>query len=125
MILRYVQEWVSAIAAIIRFPSLTRFATDDVVMEKARTLVSYFYYLAPFGAFLFFTGMWATKQNFDPIWPLWWVQQFDLSYDATYNIIRFGFVIATLVGVLAHPYRLARVLVFVAFWQAQIGRAHV
>ncbi len=111
-------QYVGRVANTIRFPSLTLFAADDAVMEKARTLVSYFYYLAPFGAFLFFTGMWATKQNFDPIWPLWWVQQFDLSYEATYNIVRFAFVICTLIGVLAHPYRIGRLLVFFAFWQA-------
>lgn len=89
-------------------------------MRKAEMLVRVFYVFLPLLAYSFFRN-WSlplARENFEPLWPLFWSGAFNLSGDATISIIRFGFLAASLLGILFYRHRVARLLVFLGVWQA-------
>ncbi|TSC63362.1 MAG: hypothetical protein Athens041674_190 [Parcubacteria group bacterium Athens0416_74] len=111
--LAHIRNW-------LRYPSLTALSKDDSVMRKAETLVMAFYVIVPVVAYAFFRN-WPiplTRENFDPIWPLFWSEALALSDDVTISIIRAMFLIASLLGMLFYRYRVMRLLVFIGVWQA-------
>lgn len=115
----YVKKWnISALRTSLGAPSLTALATDERVMTRARTLVSYFYFFLPYAAFLYTTNDVATRQNFSPTWPLAWAVFFHLSYlNVLYTVIA-AFLCTAILTPLWHRHRTVRVLAFVGVWQA-------
>lgn len=99
----------------LRPMSLSALAHDDSVVAAARGLVRYYYYLAPFTVFMYAASPLAARQNFDPVWSLFWSNALSLEYVTTLNIIRFGALAAVLIGIFAHRYMVGRIAVCVAF----------
>ena len=111
---------VQRIKNLLRYPSLTVLSQDMTVMERAQTLVKYYYLVIPFLAFLF-GEQWAiplTEQNFSPLWPLAWAHYFSLNIDTTIVVIRLFFLAASLLCVSLYRYRIMRIFLFLAIWQA-------
>lgn len=104
----------------LRYPSLTELSQNISVVRKAETLVKVFYVFFPIIAYNFFRN-WPvplTRENFEPIWPLFWSDALSLEGDVTVNIVRSVFLIASLLGLALYRYRLVRALIFLGVWQA-------
>lgn len=102
----------------LNYPSLSLLAEDDEIISRARTMVSYFYFILPYLAFLFFIEAPPARPDFDPLWPLFWLQWLPLSYEELTVLLRGGFLIAALAGMFMHRYFLSRFLICIMLWQA-------
>lgn len=80
-------------------------------------LVSYYYYAMPLMALWFVYTSFLARENFDPMWPLAWVEWLSLEYISVILVLKLAFVAATLGAVFFHHHRWARILLFVALWQ--------
>lgn len=110
---------LNTMRAKFHFLSLSTLARDAKVMERAHTLVSYFYYLLPVAAFQFVSNPTLGRVNFAPMGaPLVWVHWFDLTYPEVLSIVRLGLLGVALVAPFFHTSRIMRILVCVALWQA-------
>lgn len=107
--------------ALLRYPSLTELSSRDAVIETGRVLVRTLYLVLPFLAYLFLKEFQTplVQQNFEPLWPLWWSYAFPIPDDTLVNIVRLGFVISALTGLLFYKKWWSRVIVFIGIWQAQ------
>jgi hypothetical protein len=111
---------IDRIQTYIHFPSFTELAASERVMGRACALVRYYYLFIPVMAFWFMQS-WVVPvvvQNYAPLWPLAWAQMLGLTPDATLIAVRLFLIAMALVGVSSYRNRFARVLVFVAIWQA-------
>lgn len=86
-----------------------------------KTLVRILYLFLPFLAYLFLKDFPTpfTRQNFQPLWPLWWAHALSLDVDTLVNIVRFGFLASALTGLLLYKKWWGRAIVFLGIWQAQ------
>lgn len=98
--------------------SITEAAHDERIVTVGATLVSYFYYFAPFVAFYYAATPLKLKQNFDPLWPLFWTSPLGLSYANVVDVLAVFCIGTALLGAFLYRHRLVRFLVFLGFWQA-------
>jgi len=103
-----------ALKRFLRPPSITELSKKSSVMEKARTLVSYYYYVLPYIALLFVSNGILDRQNFDPFWPLLWSTHFNIDYATVVVIVKTSFVIVAALAAFLHKHTFFRILVFLA-----------
>jgi hypothetical protein len=97
--------------------SISRLAGEAWSFVKAETSVRYFYYILLYLAVTNFQwwGSVANRQNFDPIWPLFWAR--DLEYAQTIIVVQFTHLITALLAAVFFRHRWARFLAFVGISQ--------
>ncbi|MEX0918051.1 MAG: hypothetical protein WDZ93_02755 [Candidatus Paceibacterota bacterium] len=99
----------------IRPVSISAWARDAQALTRARTLVSYYYYVIPLLAFTFLQASFSGRTSYDPFWPLWWSGS--LEFTTVVTVVKLLFIVASLLGLLFHRFLLVRMLVFLAIWQ--------
>lgn len=111
---------LARIRAFLRYPSLSALAHDESVIRRAGTLVMLYYAILPFVAYMFFKAWHVplTRANFEPLWPLAWVDWFAVSDDMTVTIVRSLFLVTSLAALLLYRHWWARAAVFLGLWQA-------
>lgn len=73
-------------------------AADDAASEKTKLIIRFFYFHLVFLSFLMllWSASYAGRQNFDPVWPMFWARFVDAA--TAVNITRYFFVGSTLFG---------------------------
>lgn len=99
--------------------SLTALATRDGALEQAKTLVAYYYAVVPFVAYMAFLQNAAAplRQNFDPLWPLFWTALVPLEYADIVFIVHSLFLLCALFGAVLYRHWAGRLVVFLGVWQ--------
>lgn len=90
-------------------------AKNPVSFKKAKHLIQLFYFA------LIFVSTWSIttwdvffeRQNFSPVWPLFWSKYFE--YQDVVNFVMLFFIFATLVGAFFYKHRTFRILIFASF----------
>lgn len=99
---------------LIQFPKIQVFAKDSWRVEKAKTIVQYFYIVS---AFWFFSRLYSQNfvgirsKDFFTIWINVWVKNATPDISQTTLIVMF--VIGIVSGLLFYQYRLGRIIVFI------------
>ena len=107
------------ITKFLRPFSIRKLAQSNRVMQKARTLVSAYYYFLPFVAFLFANNPVIGRENFEPFWPIAWVQLVGLEYETVAITLKLAFIVVALIAVFLHRHRVPRFLVFLVLLHVQ------
>lgn len=94
-------------------PSMSALAREPRVVEMAKTLVAYYYYIIPIVGFIEISNRLNMRPLTSPPWSLWWASGFDRT--AFVNGSEIFFIAAAFVGIFFYRYRAARILVFLAF----------
>ena len=108
---------LSSIRSALGHPSLSVLARNERVMLTARTLVEYYYYVLPFAALIFLTGNSLHDSNFEPFWPIGWVDSFGLGFYSAAFLIKTFFCVTAICAIFFHRSRLMRLFVFLAIVQ--------
>lgn len=106
-----------ALRSALRPLSLSELARDSVVIEKAKVLVSYYYYILPYVALLFAANPISSRQNFEPHWPLLWADIFTLEYSSIALFTKLLFVVVSIIAVFGYRRLFVRVAVFLVIFQ--------
>lgn len=102
----------------LRGISLTKLAEDNDVINRAYTVVSFFYFLLPLAAVMYFKNTHFDRPNFDPLWSVAWAHALSLPYLDALLIVSTGFLVIALCAPLFYTRRWMRIAVCIALFQA-------